>query len=98
MIKLNRAQRLALKKVYDRQPIFATNGNPIAALTPKGHRIDFWDDRLRLADCTPIYEQSPLTYRQFRKQVCPVFGGSGAVLVPWCGMWLGIEPDGHTHS
>ena len=20
------------------------------------------------------------------------------VMVPWSGMWLGIEPDGHTHS
>jgi hypothetical protein len=20
------------------------------------------------------------------------------VMVPWCGMWLGIEPDGYTHS
>ena len=20
------------------------------------------------------------------------------VMVPWAGMWLGIEPDGHTHS
>ena len=22
----------------------------------------------------------------------------GCVMVPWCGMWLGIEPDGYTHS
>lgn len=38
-----------------------------------------------------------MSYRQFRKQVQPYFGDS-AVLVPWCGMWLGIEPDGYTHS
>jgi len=25
-------------------------------------------------------------------------GLMGCVMVPWCGMWLGIEPDGHTHS
>ena len=25
-------------------------------------------------------------------------GGYGAVMVPWAGMWLGIEKDGHTHS
>lgn len=32
---------------------------------------------------------SPLmTYEQF----------FGALMVPWCGMWLGIEPDGYTHS
>ena len=22
----------------------------------------------------------------------------GALMVPWCGMWLGIETDGYTHS
>ncbi len=22
----------------------------------------------------------------------------GCVMVPWCDMWLGIEPDGYTHS
>ena len=37
-----------------------------------------------------------LTYRQFRRTVEPTF--DGAVMVPWCGMWLGIETDGYTHS
>ena len=36
-----------------------------------------------------------MTYRQFRATVQP---GPGCVLVQWCGMWLGIEPDGYTHS
>jgi hypothetical protein len=36
-----------------------------------------------------------LTYREFRKSVQR---GSDCVLVPWCGMWLGIESDGYTHS
>jgi hypothetical protein len=36
-----------------------------------------------------------LTYREFRKTVV---GGSGCVMVPWLGMWLGIEPDGYVHS
>jgi hypothetical protein len=22
----------------------------------------------------------------------------GCVMIRWCGMWLGIETDGHTHS
>jgi len=22
----------------------------------------------------------------------------GCIMVPWCGMWLGIEPDGWTHG
>ena len=38
-----------------------------------------------------------LTYREFRKTVVPYVGG-GCVMVPWAGMWLGIEEDGYTHS
>ncbi|MBW1672089.1 MAG: hypothetical protein JRJ45_00335 [Deltaproteobacteria bacterium] len=34
-------------------------------------------------------------YRQFRKTVQ---WGYGCVMVPFAGMWLGIEPDGYTHS
>lgn len=70
MVKLTRAQREALKRVFDRQPIFPED-RP-------------WDP--------------PLTYRQFRKRVQPELGGYGAVMVPWCRMWLGIERDGYTHS
>jgi hypothetical protein len=36
-----------------------------------------------------------MTYRQFRKLARVSFG---ALMVPWCGMWLGIEQDGYTHS
>lgn len=36
-----------------------------------------------------------LTYRQFRKKVQFSFD---CAMVPWCGMWLGIEQDGYTHS
>lgn len=28
----------------------------------------------------------------------PYIGGDGAILVPWCGVWLGIEPDGYAHT
>jgi tRNA A37 threonylcarbamoyltransferase TsaD len=37
-------------------------------------------------------------YRQFRTTVQPQLCGDGAVMVAWSGMWLGIEPDGYTHS
>lgn len=37
------------------------------------------------------------TYRKFRASVIRL-DGSGCVLVHWCGMWLGIETDGYTHS
>lgn len=41
---------------------------------------------------------TPITYRQFRKKVQPMFCGDGGVMIHWCGMWLGIETDGYTHS
>ena len=40
----------------------------------------------------------PPTYRQFRESIMPEFGGYGTILVRWCGMTLGIETDGYTHS
>jgi len=36
-----------------------------------------------------------LTYLQFRRTVVQ---GLDCVMVRWCGMWLGIETDGFTHS
>jgi hypothetical protein len=36
-----------------------------------------------------------MTYRQFRRLVVESFD---CIMVPWCGMWLGIEKDGYTHS
>ena len=35
------------------------------------------------------------TYRAFRRTVQP---GPGCIMIPFAGMWLGIEPDGYTHS
>lgn len=35
------------------------------------------------------------SYLKFRRTVLP---GPGCIMVPYCGMWLGIEPDGYTHS
>jgi hypothetical protein len=37
------------------------------------------------------------SYHAFRKtarMACAI----DCLMVPWCGMWLGIEPDGYTHS
>jgi hypothetical protein len=36
-----------------------------------------------------------IQYRRFRAKVQP---GPGCIMLPWAGMWLGIEPDGYTHS
>ena len=56
-MKLTKAQRQALKKVYQR-----TEGT---------------------------------SYLTFRRTVQM---GWGCIMVPFAGMWLGIEPDGYTHS
>lgn len=36
-----------------------------------------------------------VAYRDFRRKVVP---GHGYIMVPFAGMWLGIESDGYTHS
>jgi hypothetical protein len=41
--------------------------------------------------------QTGVSYYRFRHTVRPYIGGD-CIIVPWCGMWLGIEKDGHTHS
>jgi len=35
------------------------------------------------------------SYLSFRRQA---FLGPGCIMIPWRGMFLGIEPDGYTHS
>lgn len=43
-------------------------------------------------------DANALSYFQFRRTVQPTIGCDGAVVVPWCGMWLCIETDGYAHS
>jgi len=40
-------------------------------------------------------EAPSMTYKQFRKTV---LHGYDCLMVQWCNMWIGIEPDGYTHS
>lgn len=44
-----------------------------------------------------VYQRTDLgmSYLSFRRTVRPAFG---CIMVPWQGMWLGIETDGYTHS
>ena len=42
-------------------------------------------------------EQAPATYRQFRRRVGFETYGD-AIMVECAGMWIGIEPDGYTHT
>lgn len=59
-----------------------------------------WKPRLNKAQRGALYRlwlrsSNGMTYPQFRRTVYHSFG---VVMVPWCGMVVGIEPDGHTHS
>lgn len=38
------------------------------------------------------------TYRQFRKGVMPGFGDDSYIGIMWCGMFVGIEEDGYSHT
>ena len=48
------------------------------------------------------FQQSD-SYIKFRRNVHLIVGGryddgTHAVMVPWAGMYVAIEPDGHTHT
>lgn len=42
-----------------------------------------------------VQNDQGLSYLEFRRTVS---AGFDCVMVRWCGMWLGIETDGYTHS
>ena len=44
-----------------------------------------------------LHGDKPMSYREFRRSaryICHM----NVLMVQWCNMWLGIEPDGYTHS
>jgi ketosteroid isomerase-like protein len=82
MVKLTKAQRKALFAVFKRD--FPSWETPFTRVTHKGQGN--------------LVSVSSTQYRRFRATVKPYFDKSGCVMVPWKGMWLGIETDGYTHS
>jgi hypothetical protein len=40
--------------------------------------------------------QTPITYKQFRR--CAYVSHMDCMMIQWCGMWVGIELDGYTHT
>ena len=79
MMVITRAQREALKRIYDRCPLYI--------------RISSKQPRISSESFYP--EQPRITYRELRKLIQP---GYGCIMLPWCGMLLGIEEDGYIHS
>jgi hypothetical protein len=45
-----------------------------------------------------LYPSKGISYKAFRKTCLPEPGGYGAVMVPWLGIWIGVERDGYAHS
>lgn len=46
-----------------------------------------------------VYDRQPMpvTYREFRRQAVRA-SYDNCVMIAWNNIWLGIEPDGYTHS
>lgn len=90
MIYLTKEQRKALKRVYDRCELTVSSDGSLV------HNRESLKLSLMVHDGYNFDKFYPrLTYRQFRKRVHPAWD---YVMVQWCGMWLGIEKDGYTHS
>jgi hypothetical protein len=85
--KLTRAQRLAVWRVFKRDhPDHITPTSRLGA--GQCQYCGAWRHKITSAD-----------WRRFRRTVCVgIGGGDGCVMLPWKGMWLGIERDGYTHS
>ncbi len=79
MKKLTREQIEAVKRVYDRTPVYGDTNR-----AHQNQNIGYYG-----------LTQKPNSYLQFRRSVQR---GYDCIMVPWCGMWLGIEQDGYTHS
>jgi len=39
-----------------------------------------------------------IQYLKFRRKATWAFGSDMCIMLPWRGMWLGVEPDGYVHS
>ncbi len=93
MVKLTRAQSESVKRIYDRT-LNTRRSNILYAANEidKGAPMERPELQRYVNEYYAAIGQS---YLQFRRTVQ---GGSGCVMVHNCGIWLGIEPDGYTHS
>ena len=82
MIKTTRAQRESLKRIYLRD--IDTVASNLA-----------YEREHELSLPRQYTEYSWQSYRDMRASI---HGGPGCIMIFSRGMWLGIEPDGYTHS
>jgi len=89
MVRLTRAQREAVWRVFQRDwPNY---------ITPRSRHVGTRCKHCGQWSSPEIVKCASGNYRRFRALVKPAFGDS-CVMLPWSGMWLGIEADGYTHS
>lgn len=93
MVKTTRAQREAIFRVFQRD--FPSYITPFKRETVQ--RCSSCGQPLQNVDGPTVVRVPSINYRRFRAQVRPFFGDT-CVMIPWKGMWLGIETDGYTHS
>ncbi len=84
MVRTTRAQREALWRVFQRD--FPNWVTPTSRVAHPYQAPQIREYTVRVPS---------IQYRRFRNKVQP---GPGCIMVPYAGMWLGIEPDGYTHS
>lgn len=85
---LTREQMEALHHVYLRCPMFGDAN--------RNYGVTWEDVRTgQLPDWTKKDENKKQSFLSFRRSVQY---GYDCIMLPWCGMWLGIEKDGYTHS
>lgn len=89
MFVATRAQREALFKIFQRDfPNWITP-------TSRWHRQPCPHCGMGGGDVVKV---PSLQYRSFLRRCVGEMAGFGAIMVPWKGMWLGVEKDGYTHS
>ena len=81
--KVTLAQAIALHRVYGRCKLYVST-------SPEETMLHNLEPMLQDANASGI------TFEEFVSH-CTVITDE-VIMVPWCGMWLGIELDGHTHS
>jgi hypothetical protein len=98
MVKTTRAQREALFRVFVRDfPRWVTPTKRLKSGRATGTGAGTIKEHMFFAAMHPddVVPVPSIQWRRFRASVQP---GPGCIMVPWRNMWLGIEPDGHTHS
>lgn len=95
MKPITKAQRAALKRVFDRTPLLSRK-----TLPPNTHSVaPYTNVTPNMITGDLLADWQNVTYRRFRRSVVgPLYRSDPCLMVPWCGMWLGIEADGYTHS